>query len=271
MIVKHDEIGPWSEVKLEIIKKYAKAYSTILTSNHLHHSYIDAFAGSGTHVSRTTGEYVAGSPTNALLVQPSFQEYHFIDLDHLKVESLRTIAGERSDVYVYEGDCNPILLKEIFPRIRYEEYRRALCLLDPYGLHLNWEVMETAGRLGTIEFFLNFPIMDMNRNILRRKPDDIEPGQAARMTAFWGDESWRTMTYDQMPTLFGPEEIKTATNDDVAEAFRNRLKKAGHFGYVPEPMPMRNSTGAIVYYLFFASQRPVAQSIVEDIFNKYRS
>ena len=51
--------------------------------------------------------------------------------------------------------------------MQYEEYASVLfCLLDPYGLHLDWEVMRTAGELGTIDMFLNFPIMDMNRNAL---------------------------------------------------------------------------------------------------------
>jgi hypothetical protein len=33
---------------------------------------------------------------------------------------------------------------------------------------------------------------------------------------------------------------------------------------------MRNSTGAVVYYLYFASQKPVADKIVANIFKKYR-
>ena len=33
---------------------------------------------------------------------------------------------------------------------------------------------------------------------------------------------------------------------------------------------MRNTCGAVVYYLFFASQKPVAQKIVTSIFKKYR-
>ena len=33
---------------------------------------------------------------------------------------------------------------------------------------------------------------------------------------------------------------------------------------------MRNSTNAVVYYLFFASQKPVAEKIIGDIFRKYR-
>ena len=33
---------------------------------------------------------------------------------------------------------------------------------------------------------------------------------------------------------------------------------------------MRNSKGAIIYYLFFASQQKVADNIIDDIFNKYQ-
>ncbi len=33
---------------------------------------------------------------------------------------------------------------------------------------------------------------------------------------------------------------------------------------------MRNSTKAVIYYLFFASQKPVAEKIIGDIFSKYR-
>ena len=41
-------------------------------------------------------------------------------------------------------------------------------------------------------------------------------------------------------------------------------------GHVPEPLPMKNTQGAIVYYLFFASHKPAAAGIVKDIFAKYR-
>jgi hypothetical protein len=33
---------------------------------------------------------------------------------------------------------------------------------------------------------------------------------------------------------------------------------------------MRNTKGVILYYLFFASQKPVAKKIVDAIFDKYR-
>ena len=152
-----DEIGYWSEIKLEIVRDYASAYSRILTAKKLPHIYVDAFAGAGQHISKSTGEFVPGSPTNALNVRPPFREYHFIDLNAAKIENLQRMAGARKDVHIYEGDCNEVLIKQIFPTLRYESYRRALCLLDPYGLNLQWQVIFQAGQLGTVDMFAQLP------------------------------------------------------------------------------------------------------------------
>jgi three-Cys-motif partner protein len=270
--MKFDEIGYWSEVKLDIVKEYAAAYSRILaaqTSPTLYHIYVDAFAGAGLHISKSTGDFIPGSPLNALLIKPPFKEYHLIDLDRKKVDLLRQIASPYPNVTVHKGDCNDLLLTEVFPRAKFSDYRRALCLIDPYGLHLNWDVMLSAGQMKSIEIFLNFPIMDMNMNVLKKDPGKVDPQQASRMTAFWGDQSWRQVAYSTTENLFGIEE--KANNEAVAEAFRQRLKKVAGFDYVPEPIPMRNNKGATVYYLFFASQKPVAADIVRAIFNKYRN
>jgi three-Cys-motif partner protein len=266
--LEFDEIGYWSEIKLEIIRDYASAYSKILSKKNLFHIYIDAFAGAGQHISKSKGEFVPGSPLNALSVKPPFREYHFIDLDVAKIENLQRLAGLRSDVRIYEGDCNEVLIHQIFPTLRYESRRRALCLLDPYGLNLNWEVMFRAGQLGTVDIFLNFPVMGMNRNVLWRNPDRVPIERLDRLNAFWGGK-WKEAVYTTDRSLFNEPEKES--NEVVAEAFRQRLLNVAGFKKVPEPLPMRNSIGATVYYLFFASQVSVAEDIVTDIFAKYRS
>jgi len=274
--LRFDEIGYWSEVKLDIIKEYAAAYSRILVAQDkpsLHHLYIDAFAGAGMHVSKATGQFVPGSPLNALAVEPPFREYHFIDLDEQKVAALEGLAQERSDVRIYRGDCNRVLLDEVLPRARWENYRRALCILDPYGLHLDWEVIVEAGRMRSVEIFLNFPVFDMNRNVLWRDRTGVSAGQTRRMNRFWGDESWKAVAYKPAPQteLWGPPAEEKATNEAIAAAFRNRLQEVAGFRNVPTPVAMRNTQNAIVYYLFFASNKPVAEGIVRDIFAKYRA
>jgi len=266
-----DEIGYWSEIKLDILKDYAAAYSKILAAQQgpsFYHIYIDAFAGAGLHISKSTQEFVPGSPLNALAVKPPFREYHFIEIDPVRVAELRELVGSRPEVHIHEGDCNHILLSQVFPRVKYSEYRRGLCILDPYGLHLNWEVIRTAGQMMSIDLFLNFPVADMNRNVLWRDPEGAAPEQVKRMNAFWGDESWRNIAYATNKNLFGFPEKEP--NEIVSEAFRERLQDVAGFNRVPEPLPMRNSKGAIVYYLFFASQPNVAENIVLDIFKKYR-
>jgi len=272
--LRYDEIHYWSEIKLDILREYANAYSRILSSQRdpsLYHIYIDAFAGAGRHISKTTGGFIPGSPANALLIDPPFREYHFIDLDAQKIDALEQLSGKRKGVYIYRGDCNEILLKEIFHRARFCEYKRALCVLDPYGLHLDWKIMYTAGTMRSIEIFLNFPVADMNRNVLWRSPDDVQQAQIERMNKFWGDESWREAAYKVSPQrpLWGEERKVKTNNDQVVKAFQQRLKKVAGFNYVPDPLPMKNSNNAVVYYLFFASHKPAAEKIVKAIFNKY--
>jgi three-Cys-motif partner protein len=267
VFLEFDEIGYWSEIKLEIIRDYAAAYSRILNAKKLIHIYIDAFSGPGRHLAKSTGEFVPGSPTIALKVQPPFREYHFIDMDAAKVDYLRRSIGTRQDVSIYSGDCNDVLINKVFPTLKFESYRRALCLLDPYGLNLKWQVLFQAGQLGTIDMFLNFPVMGMNRNVLWRDPERVSPARCALLDRFWGDNSWTKAAYSTSGNLFGFPEKES--NDSVAIAFQNRLMDVAGFKHVPDPLPMRNSVGATVYYLFFASQVGVAGNIVSDIFAKY--
>lgn len=272
MRLKYDTIGSWSIIKLDIIRDYAKAYSEILSTRRnppLYHVYIDAFAGAGKHRRKDTGGFVPGSPQNALDVVPPFREYHFIDIDSAKVNELYMVVAQRPEAHVYYGDCNTILLKDVFPKVKWSDYKRGLCLLDPYGLHLKWEVIETAGQMESIDMFLNFPIADINRNVLWRNPERVPSVNIQRMNDYWGDESWREIAYSTQNNLFGWQFKQD--NETIASAFRERLHEVAGFTHVSKPLPMRNSRSAVVYYLFFASQQKVGSHIIEGIFSKYSS
>src|SRR3989338_233820 len=268
--LKFDKVGNWSEIKLEIVEAYAQAYSKIISAQknpQLYHVYIDSFAGSGEHLSKDKGQIIQGSPLKALSVTPPFREYFFIDLDDLKVKHLSEIVGKREDVHVFNGDCNDVLKAEVFPKTRWEQYRRGLCLLDPYGLHLDWEVIETAGKMRSIEIFLNFPVADMNRNVIWHNPDGVGDDDIMRMNAFWGDESWKSIAYTTERDLFG--HVEKEPNIVIAEGFRKRLRDTAGVEYVSAPLPMPNKNNAIIYYLFFAAHKPVSTTIVDYIFKKY--
>ena len=200
-----DVVGYWTEIKLQILQEYANAYAQVLKSQRYikHVAYIDGFAGAGDHISKESGAVVEGSPARALAIEPRFSHYHFVEMDKARAERLRGMSSQK-DVSGYQGDCNEVLLKKVFPQCRYEDYRRALCLLDPYALNPNWDVVETAGKMGSVEIFLNFMIMDANMNALKKNPDSVTSEQAKRMTKFWGDDSWRKFAYRTEQGLVWP-------------------------------------------------------------------
>ena len=275
--MKLDEIGIWSEIKLDIIREYASAFTRIMRKQDWckGYAYIDGFAGAGIHISRRTGQFIPGSPLNALELDNPFTEYHFIDIDKVKAEALEILSQEKSNIKIYPEDCNLALSKEIFPSLQYETKKRALCILDPYGLHLHWETIMDAAKLRTTEIFLNFPVMDMNRNVLHKDLLSADPVQIDRMNQFCGSEEWQEILYeeDKQLGLFGDTyRIKVVdSNIKLGDWFRaERLEKAAGFKFVPEPVLMRNSKGGPLFFLFFASHNETGKKIVSDIFDKYR-
>lgn len=267
------DIGPWSEMKIEIVRKYAGAYASILAKHdYLRFAYIDAFAGAGHHTSRITGREVDGSPRAVLAVEPAFHEYHLVEKSESRSDELEGLGAVRPGlVHVYHGDANVVIPEKILPRFTYESYRRALLLVDPYSIDLDWGVIHTAGKSRVVDMFLNFMVMDANMNALLRNPDAADPRQVARMTRIWGDASWRDVMYSRTEGLFpGFEIVEKQPNEVLADAFVRRLTEKAGFKFAAEPLPVHNSKGPLLYYLFFASHNETAVKIANDIFKKYR-
>lgn len=268
--LEFDEIGRWSEIKIEIMRKYAAAYSAVLSGQReprFSYAYIDGFAGPGQHLRKGSREKTEGCAMAALDVRPPFDRYYFVDLNGAKIDYLSGLARDRDNVQYFVGDANHVLVEEVFPAERFSAYRRALCLLDPYKLQLDWRVIAAAGAERAIEIVLNFPVMDMNRSVFWKEHERVSPSNIARMNAFWGDDSWRDVAYTRHNLFREPEKTD---NETVAAAFRERLVRVAGFPHVPEPLPMKNDRGAVVYYLFFASHNATAKKVMTDILKKYR-
>ncbi|MBU4185501.1 MAG: three-Cys-motif partner protein TcmP [Proteobacteria bacterium] len=124
----------------------------------------------------------------------------------------------------------------------------------------------------TTEIFLNFPLMDINRNVLPKDLLSADPVQIERMNRFCGTDEWQEILYREQKNLFGDTyQMKIGGNVKLGKWFRKeRLQKAAGFKFVPEPMLMRNSKGGPLFFLFFASHDETGKKIVTDIFNKHR-
>ncbi|MFC1930256.1 three-Cys-motif partner protein TcmP [Chloroflexota bacterium] len=75
MVLRYDRIGSWSTIKIEIVENYARAYSQILSNKGFYPIYIDAFAGSGRHISKDSGDYILGTPQVVLNIDKSQKLY----------------------------------------------------------------------------------------------------------------------------------------------------------------------------------------------------
>ena len=137
MSQQNDTIGPWSEDKLQLLRKYLDVYTSIMRGQKWcreGYHYIDAFAGTGRPRARDEERYVDGSPRVALSTQHPFDSYTFIEKTPWRVQRLRELENEfpDRDIRVREGNCNHIIITEIVPYIRYKNFNRGLIFLDPF-------------------------------------------------------------------------------------------------------------------------------------------
>lgn len=268
-----DLIGKWSVEKLGLLQKYLSAYVNILAKQSWckGYEYIDAFAGTGKPKTKDEENYVDGSPRIALGLECPFTQYHFIEQSDWRAEKLRQLEeeyAERRSIAVYHGDCNKILRDQILPQLPYASKKRAIAFIDPFGMEFEWQTMEDIAKTKTIEVFLNFPNMAINREVLRKHPDKISELAKARLNRFWGTEDWLDSFYQEEATLFGPEKVKKhLSGKEYGKVFKNRLKQI--FKHCSEPILMTNSKNAPLYCLIFAGDNPTGVKIASDIFAKH--
>jgi three-Cys-motif partner protein len=266
-----DKVGPWAEVKHSILVDYAQQYAYILAKqSNLKFYYVDAFAGKGLSIIRNTSRVIQGSPLRVLDIDPKFHGYIFIDKSQENINYLSERVGTTKNVEFYCGDANEILVEKILPRMTYESFSRVLLFLDPFGLDVFWPVMKMAGSLGTVDFFLNFMTMDLNRNVLWNKRSLVPAANKENFNRVVGEDKWEQIAYDESINLFAEVEDVKKDTINVLKYYKNRLKNDAGFKFVPDPVPIHNKSGAIIYHLFFGSKNPTANRVAKYILNTYR-
>ncbi|MBM4331982.1 MAG: three-Cys-motif partner protein TcmP [Deltaproteobacteria bacterium] len=269
---KEDLIGKWSVEKLELLGKYLAAYLKILTNQSWcqGYEYIDAFAGTGKPKTRDEQKFVDGSPRIALNLSPSFTQYHFIEQTDWRVEKLQKLHKEfpSHSITIYHGDSNRILREQILPQMPYASKKRAIAFIDPFGMEFQWQTMENLAAIKTVEIVLNFPVMAINRGVLRKNPQMISESAKTRLEQFWGTVDWMVDLYEDEQTLFGPETVKRKlSGKEFGRVFKKRLEEI--FPHCSNPVLMANSKNAPLYCLIFAGHNANGKKIAEQIFAKH--
>ena len=289
--------GNWTEQKLECVRKYLHAYTTIMNKQHFQYAYIDAFAGTGYRdmendedaeelmfpdlVAPEVVSFHDGSARNALEVEPPFMKYVFIEkninryaeLEELKKEFLLKTEFSENMIECVHGDANEYL-KDLC-RKNWKNHR-ALVFLDPYGMQVDWETIESIAQTQAIDLWILFPLGTVNR--LLKRNGEIRSSLRERLDLFFGEPDWYEVFYQLAEQIsFFDEEQWQKTGDiftTIEQYFIEQLQ--GIFnGVAANPLLLRNSKNVPLYLLCFAAGNPkgapiavkIAQEILEGMQN----
>jgi three-Cys-motif partner protein len=268
--MKHSFGGPWTQIKLELLRRYLVAFNTALQykpypANPFRRIYIDAFAGTGEceiTSDEHTVESIAGSAKIALEVKPAFDEIHLIDLNEVHVAELQQLAaGRGSDVHVHREDAN-VAIDTILGQIDWKRSRGVL-FLDPYGMNVPFTTLQRAAKTRALDVWYLFPLSA----VYRQAANDfakIDDSKLAALDSVLGTRSWREAFYqtEGQDNLLGapPRLVRVADPEDIAAFVKARL--AGVFpGWVSDPLYLRSSKGAPLFALFCCISNPADKAV----------
>lgn len=272
--------GPWTQAKLARVQKYLSAYIAIFTKNpaarHFKTTYVDAFAGTGymaepealhtplgsffpelAELAPNAGEYAKGSAVRALELDPGFDTYLFIEADVERAKELNQLKSEFQDkadrIEVVNADANAYLSK--WCEQTDWKKNRAVVFLDPFGMQVEWQLIDKIANTQAIDLWLLFPLFAINRLLVRYgKPP---AGWAKRLTVTLGTDEWEKEFYHtQKSTLIEGLEFTSKVADlrKISDYFVQRLRSI--FVAVPDPLVLMNSRDAPLYLLCFAAGNP---------------
>jgi len=295
MAGKQDDSGPrfggdWTTRKLDVLADYLKGYTTALKKAPLEKWYVDAFAGTGYRNARRqdgvgapsqnlllpdlaeteTQDLLDGSARRALLTDPPFERYVFIERRAERCAQLDALKAEFPDiasrVEIRQGDANEEIQALCSGDWR---TRRAVLFLDPYGMQVEWATIEAIARTQAIDLWVLFPL-GIGVNRLLTKSGQIPDSWRRRLDLLLGTEDWYDEFYrvETTSTLFdGDEErVVKASTETIGKYFNGRLE--GIFaGVAAQPGVLRNSKNNPLYLLCFAVGNPRGKDIALRIAN----
>ena len=293
---RHEFGGHWTEDKLDRIQKYLQAYITIFTRNpkaqKLETIYVDAFAGTGHRAKRRsdkdsellfpewqekeTQDFLKGSAKIALETIPSFKKFLFIEQDPDYAAELQKLKGDfpqrAADIEIINQNSNSYL-RQWCEKTDWR-FKRAVVLLDPYGMQVEWSVIGALAKTKAIDLWILFPLgVAVNRLLTRHEAPSGAWAEA--LTRIFGTDAWREEFYceeTQQSLFVGMESTKKdADYKKIGRFFLARLQTV-FTKVASNPLTLMNSRNVPLYLLCFAAGNPkgapTAVKIAQDILGR---
>jgi three-Cys-motif partner protein len=271
--------GFWTERKLAILERYLPAFTTASSSVSAR-IYIDAFAGQGRGVSRTTGEEFDASASIALRTRPPFTHLRFCELPtratELRQQLQRAFPHRIADFEVVEGDCNATIPR-ILKQLRDQDLRWAptFAFLDPYGMQVDFRTLRALAehKLGyrssysakptyKVELWLLFPSAATQRVTAADSRRGALPDEA-RMTKVLGTTAWHAIhTLRVEGKLSGAQ-----AREEYVNLMRWMLETKLSYRWT-HPLRVEDLRRRPVYHMILATDNEAGTKIMSDIYSK---
>lgn len=185
------EVGRWAETKHQLVSLYAKLFSAGMKEKWDQRVYIELYSGAGQSRIKNTASIIAGSPLQALALNPSFDKYIFCEenpeyLAALKIRVKR--ASPSANVSYVSGNCDQNIddVLAAIPQGKKGNSVLSLCFADPYDIGIKFETLRRLS-IRYMDFLVLLALyMDANRNYERYVSED-----AVKVDEFLGSAKWR--------------------------------------------------------------------------------
>lgn len=246
--------GPWTELKLDVLKRYLESYVKALKNQPFHKVYIDSFAGDGA-VETKTGRVLAGSARIALDID-GFDEYVFIEREDEYIKALQELCSHypTKKVTLLSGDANQQVKKWVSTVAKVQRMR-GVAFFDPFGMELAWDTLQAVAQTRVLDVWYWFSLSGLYRQTPRSR-HKISDDKIASVTKVFGTDQWLTDFYSENPQLSWFEDTEDYVRADVQyleDWAKRRLETI--FPAVAKPLRLP-LTGAPRYAFFFAVSNP---------------
>lgn len=261
--------GYWTEVKLEVLRKYLVAFNTASTRAGAT-VYLDLFAGRLAHRRPDTGTEHSGSVALAMEVSPPFSQLVFWERGNVAEKLRRELAARfpgDGRYSVIGGDCNTNL-DDGLAVVRHLRWAPTFAFIDPKGLDVSWMTLERLSRWRKdrkarrkVELWILMPEPALERVLGLQGVQG--QSSASRLSWLFGSDDWVAIHQRRRRDILSPQQ----TRAEFVNLYRWRLQRV--LGYQrTHPLQFGNVSNHPVYTMIFATDDVTGDRIMADVYDR---
>lgn len=251
----------WTRNKLEILAGYLPAFN-IASTRSSERLYIDLMAGEPVNREKSTGEEFDGSARLALSTSPPFTRLVFCEVPDkasiLEADLRQKFPGRL--FRVYPGDCNETITR-VLADLAPWRWAPTFVFADQQAAEIWWSTLAKVAAFKSGPRKAELWILMSPAMIVKGVAGTNGSAFASRVDALYGTRDWRRIQTGRGRGIISAEEYR----DEMVNLLRWRLEH--ELGYkLTARIPMRMPSGVPIYDMVFATDHPVGDKIMTDLY-----